>query len=332
MEKLRDRIIQYGKKAGFEAVRFCTAEPLSEWGEELEKRKKLDPATSDNWRERNLSKDPLKYLEDAKTIVVAVFSYTPYKQEFPEGIGAYSPHYPAYQKGREAVKELAAKIEEEGYKAVTEHRLPVKALALKSGAGCYGKNGLIHLKGHGSFITLHAIITNADIPFDDSKDIITDCGSCRTCMDACPMGAISDNGAVLQSRCIRYYMFTSNFIPVEIRENAGVKMLGCDRCQVCCPMNHRKMKSAANPPMEEMQLFDIKSILEEGMTGLKERAERIGELVGHNYARPMRILSTAIIAAGNSGDPGYIPLLKQLLYHPDDNIRKYSSWALGKME
>ena len=71
----------------------------------------------------------------------------------------------------------------------------------------------------GSFLTLHTLLTNAEIRPDEIEiGEISDCGTCRLCIDACPMQSNSENGLVLASRCLRFYMLSPEIIPVEIRE------------------------------------------------------------------------------------------------------------------
>ena len=58
----------------------------------------------------------------------------------------------------------------------------------------------------------------------------------------------------------------------------------------------------------------------------------MGELIGKNYARAQKILSMAVILAGNSKDKSYIPYLIPLLKHPHAPIRGHSAWAIGKIK
>jgi epoxyqueuosine reductase len=39
----------------------------------------------------------------------------------------------------------------------------------------------------------------------------------------------------------------------------------------------------------------------------------------------------AVIVAGNSEDQSYVPLLAETLQYPNEIIRAYSAWAIGKL-
>ena len=89
-------------------------------------------------------------------------------------------------------------LREEGYKAIIDPPLPAKQIAFIGGLGKFGKNSLIYSSKFGSYITLHIILTDAEITYDNIESgRLTDCGKCRLCMDACPMQAITEEGVVI---------------------------------------------------------------------------------------------------------------------------------------
>lgn len=326
---LKKELLAYGKELGFSMIKVTSAEPLEIWQRGVELRNRLDPESSKHWE--RLTGNPKELLSDARSIIVSVLSYIPYEKNFPEGIGRYSAHYREYPKGREKIKKLGMFLEERGYEAIIDPPLPVKAIAHRAGVGHFGKNGLIHTEKYGSWITLHCILTNAPLSQDESVDKLSDCGSCEVCIQACPTGAIQGDGLILPSRCIRNYMLFSDFIPVDIRDKIGLRFLGCDICQQLCPKNREALKKAILPPKEEMAVFDISSILKEWKTGLKGRLEQMAALIGKNYGRAQKVLSMAVIIAGNTKDSAYIALLSETLNHPHPPIRGHSAWALGKI-
>lgn len=330
-KELMDRLREYGAELGFPIIKATPAQPLHQWEEELARRKELDPDSAGSWEKRGIISDPRTLMAEAKSLVVALRPYKPFPRGSFQGFGTYSAHYKEYPKGREAVRKLVKVLLDEGFQAIEEPLLPVKAAARLSGIGYYGKNGVIHTREYGSWITLHLILTDAELPYDRPKGEISDCGECSLCVKTCPTGAIGDNGAILPSRCLRYYMDGSDFIPLEIRDEMGISMLGCELCQTNCPKNKDILGEAVLPYPGEMEPFELKSILTEWKTGLKARMDRMGEIIGYNYARPRRILSMAVIAAGNTGDRAYIPLLKDTINHPYAPIRAHSAWALGKL-
>lgn len=316
---------------GFGQIVYIPVQPMPLWEEGIKVRKAVDPGTADYWEARGLTGDCLKLMPDSKTIIAASYPYAPYQYPFKQGKGYYSGHYRAFTQGRKAIEQLGKILIDLGYKAIIDPPLPMKEIAYRSGLGVYGRNGLIHNEKYGSHMTLHMILTNAEFPYtmNELQDI-SDCGSCKRCMDSCPMHAIAENGTVIISKCMRYHMMSPNIIPIEVREKMGTRMLGCDECQKCCPKNRIAYRQAVTGDDND-NIFDIKELLSAYKTGLQKHMGPIAEAIGRNYARPQRILSMAVIAAGNLKDPDYLPLLYETLKHERPPIRAHSAWAIGKI-
>ncbi|NLI61680.1 MAG: hypothetical protein GX375_09690 [Clostridiales bacterium] len=322
-------LIEYATGLGFGIVRVASSEPFLLWDSQIAKRKEKDPQSSYRWT--NMVCDPKDLMPEAKSIVVGVWPHIPYKASFPKGIGRFSAHYKEYPRGRQAANRLGQFIEEAGYHTVVHPNLPAKEIAYRAGVGYFGKNALIHTLEYGSWISLHCILTDAPLSPDKGMDRISDCGDCNLCMRACPTGAIGQEGEFTASKCIRHYMLSSDFVPVDIRDKMGGRMLGCDICQMVCPFNRESMQKSGLPSTEEMDLFKIDDILKEWSRGLKDRMNKMSRLIGGNYARAQKILSMTVIIAGNSKDKAYIPHLVNLLKHPHPPIRGHSAWAIGKI-
>lgn len=326
---LKQRLIEYGMDLGFGLIGFTDARPFELWPSQIPQRKEEDPESAYHWD--NIKYDPKSLMPTAKSIIVAAWPYTPYKADFPKGIGRFSAHYKEYPKGRKAALELGSFLEKVGYEVMVHPPLPAKELALRAGLGYFGKNSLIHTRKYGSWISLHFILTNVSLSPDKGMETITDCGDCDLCIKACPNGAIKADGQVTPSKCLRHYMLSSDFIPLDIRDKVGNKMLGCDICQMVCPYNKKGVSEASLPAYDEMKLFDIGHILNEWPAGLKKRMDQMGDLIGRNYARSQKVLSTAAILAGNIKDKSYLPALERLLEHPHPPIRGHSAWAIGQI-
>ena len=334
---MKEKIEQKAIELGFHKVSFQAAVPLTSWDNDIKVRQSLDPSTADYWESRGLTRDSSTIMPEAKTIIVAVYPYQPFNQFISQGQGRYSAHYQAYPKGREAMKALGTILADEGYEVVIDPPVPAKRLAYQSNLGEYGKNGLIYHPEFGSFIILHTIITNAKLEWEalkcDTMDTVemSDCGNCRRCIDICPTQAIADDGVILISKCLRFHMGSSDIIPIDIREKIGNRMLGCEECQLVCPKNSKLLHSKES--VEKCQeIYNIKAILASAKTGLKKLMNPIAQTVGNNYARPQRVLSMAVIVAGNSGNQSYVPLLAQTLQYPNEVVRAHSAWAIGKID
>lgn len=329
MLALKSRLVKRGKELGFPLVGITGVQPFEMWHKALEKRMVLDPEAG-KIRDR-ITFNPRDVMADAKAIVVAVYPYTPYSDDFPPGTGIYSAYYREYPRGRKAAGQLAEVIVKEGYDVIVEPPLPSKAAAYRSGLGWFGRNGVIYTQEYGSWVILYFILTNAPLPLDNRSQLKSLCGNCTLCVKACPTNAISDEGAVLPGRCLRNYMLTSGSVPMDMREKLQNSFLGCEICQKVCPRNRQGILQAQPPPGDEIQAFNIFSILKEWCENDRISLKHMASLIGKNYARSQRVLSAAVIIAGNSGDPEYIPLLVETLKHSYPPIRGHSAWALGKI-
>jgi len=66
-----------------------------------------------------------------------------------------------------------------------------REIAYKAGLGWRGRNNLLVNKKYGSQVRLVTVLTDLQLPVDQPTD--EDCGDCYACIEACPVGAISEN-------------------------------------------------------------------------------------------------------------------------------------------
>jgi epoxyqueuosine reductase len=122
-----------------------------------------------------------------------------------------------------------------------------------------------------------------------------------------------------------------SYIPPEIREKMGTWIHGCDICQEVCPRNQKKLK--AQLPQneflarvaEDFELTELLNLSDEFFT------KRVQPLM-YNYIKNKKYFQrNAAIAIGNTGDSAYISDLAQAMQDPEDIVRGYAAWALGKI-
>ena len=327
----KEIIRKRAEELGLDPIAFLPVRSFPLWKKGIQIRKFFDPDTAGYWEKRGLTQDARTVLPDAGTIIAAACPYAVYQYPFSPGKGYYSAHYAAYPKAREAMKDLGAVLQKDGYEVKVDPPLPMKEIAYRGGLGKYGRNGLIHNHQSGSLMTLHVLLTDAVLPADNiDPGELCDCGDCRLCIRACPMNAIAENGVVQIRRCLRSYMMSPGIVPVGVREKLGDRMLGCEDCQIACPRNREGYRNAVEAESGQ-EIFPIRKLLSDYAAGLKKYMVPVADTIGKNYARPRRILSMAVIAAGNSGDLSYLPLLAHTLRHPHPPIRAHSAWAIGKL-
>lgn len=125
-------------------------------------------------------------------------------------------------------------------------RLPDKLLAVQSGLAVYGRNNISYIEGFGSFHRLVALIS--DLPCNKDQwtlpQLADSCLTCNACLTNCPTSAIrSDRFVISAERCLTYHNEQPNHIPFPewIDLSWHNCLIGCLKCQVCCPMNRSNL-------------------------------------------------------------------------------------------
>ncbi len=121
--------------------------------------------------------------------------------------------------------------------------LPImeKVFAVKAGIGWMGKNtNVIHTE-LGSYFFISTILT--DCPWLVVEPVPTDhCGSCTSCLDACPTGALTAPYQLDASLCISHHTIEDRDPIFETGVELSGWQYGCDICQEVCPWNQTKAK------------------------------------------------------------------------------------------
>jgi epoxyqueuosine reductase len=204
-----------------------------------------------------------------------------------------------------------------------------KPLAEAAGLGWQGKHTNLVSREFGSWLFLGAILTEAELPPDPPE---TDhCGSCRACLDICPTDAFPAPYRLDARRCISYLTIENKGqIPREFRKAIGNRIYGCDDCLAICPWNKyakttREAKLAARADLDAPPLADL--------AGLDDAAFR-----AHFSGSPIkrigrdRFLRNVMIAAGNSGSAGLVPLVEERLGDDSPLVRGAAIWALAALD
>lgn len=111
-----------------------------------------------------------------------------------------------------------------------------RSLAALAGLGWIGKNANLISQKLGSFVFIGEIITSLELVND--KPLKDHCGTCTSCIHACPTGAIISPCKIDSNLCISYWTIENKGpISKDLKDKIHNQIFGCDICQDVCPWN-----------------------------------------------------------------------------------------------
>lgn len=328
---------------GYARMGLCTPEPFERW---------RAASACAHKTARHLHANPLEDVPWARALCVLAAPYPMYK---PIGGVSVCAYYVAYNAAHARMQALIESLHERGVEA-QEARIPLKPAALRAHLGAYGRNGLIQLEGLGSCVMLGCVALGEGFELEcaDAHAACIDasaarqpeynrqpmqgvslpqdrhiCGSCRRCIDACPTGALSEQG-LDHARCLRSHMLQGPPVPDELRAAMGGRLLGCEECLRACPRNAGAVSSSLDAPVELRRVLDISRAL-----GEHTRADYMrdfGALLGWNMAIPNRVLAQIVLVAANLGMHELAPLIAPLTKSNSAAVKEHALWALEKLK
>ena len=210
-------------------------------------------------------------------------------------------------------------------------------LATRSGQGWRGKHTLVLQRDAGSFFFLGEIFV--DVALEPTPPVAAHCGSCTSCITACPTQAIVAPYQLDARRCISYLTIEhAGSIPLEFRPLMGNRIYGCDDCQLACPWNKFAQLSALPDwqPREGLSAGSIAQLMAWSEAEFLRRTEGSAiRRIGH--ARWLRNLA---LAAGNALASADLAAsvrqevqqaLQGLAAHPDPVVQEQVAWSLAKV-
>jgi epoxyqueuosine reductase len=201
--------------------------------------------------------------------------------------------------------------------------------AAEAGIGWHGKSTMLLNRQLGTWFFLGEILTTLDLPSDLPQ--VARCGSCTSCIDACPTGAITAPHQLDARRCISYLTIElKGSIPLEFRPLVGDRIYGCDDCLDACPWNRFAQIShesafAARPAVARMRLRDFLALDDEQFRKIFH---------GSPIRRIKRrgLLRNVCVALGNVGTEEDLPALMIATRDKEPLIVEHARWAIEQIE
>jgi epoxyqueuosine reductase len=302
MRKYTFKIKKIGLDIGFDKIGIAPAKQPSK-SKNLETWLKRDYAGTMQWMATYKEKrmDIQNLFPGAKSVIcVAHNYYTPFNHSNKEEKGKIS----RYACGEDYHKIMKMKLKTylmeikkfdpnlQGRLYVDTAPIMEKLWAEQAGLGWQGKHTNLITKDYGSWVFLGEIILDKELIYDAPiKDF---CGSCRSCLEACPTKAIVEPYVLDAQKCISYLTIEYWDKPIDegLQKNMDNWIFGCDICQNICPWNKFKKNSSENRywPLENTLEFDFDELqtLEENSYKKKFKKSPVLRPGWENFKRNIR--------------------------------------------
>lgn len=340
---LREDIRSAAASHGFAACGFARADATPEAGARLHRWLAEGCHGEMIWMEQRADQreSPQALWPEVRSVIALGMAYTPTQdplllEGYPDRarISVYAQGADYHDIVKRALKALArdmvAMAPDAALKVFVD-TAPVmeKPLSAAAGIGWQGKHTNIVSRSDGSWLFLGAIYTTLDLPPDPASD--DRCGSCDACQRACPTDAFPAPYRLDARRCVSYLTIEHKGpIPDDLRRGIGNRVYGCDDCLAACPWNKFAdiaRRNKAFLPRAELVAPQIADLLALDDAGFRQVfAGSPIKRIGRN-----RMVRNAAIAAGNSKDQRFLPVLTQLTQDEDAVVAEAAGWAIAEI-
>ena len=273
---------------------------------------------------------PERLVRGARSVIAAAAPLWRPPAPRPDGPTGRMPRYAwsdPYAPLRERLAAIADGLRTQGARCAvfvdSNHHVD-RTAAIRSGLAFSAKNTMAIVPGHGSFVALGVIVTDADL--EPAPELVPPgCGSCTLCIDACPTGALDEPGTLDATRCISWTTQQRSAMPDAHADALEDRVYGCDICQDVCPWNAGPARRGAGEPTHDgawVSLVDWLTLPD-------------GELMhrhGHLYVPdrdPRYLRRNALVALGNAFPEHASELAGPYRDSADELLRGAARRALG---
>lgn len=340
-DTLKARLIDQALTEGFVAARICRPDAVPEVKDRLEAFVANGWHGQMGWMADRMAwrSDPSALWPEAKSVLMLAESYTPnhdprdiLNQPDRGAISVYAQNKDYHDLVKKRLKRLARwLIAEAGGEVkvfVDTAPVPEKALGQAAGLGWQGKHTNLVSREWGNWCFLGSVFTTLDLPPDPAER--DHCGSCRSCLTACPTDAFPAPYQLDARRCISYLTIEHKGpVDLDLRSKLGNHIYGCDDCLAACPWNKfavaaREMRYAARPELRAPSLAELATLDDPAFRAMFSGSpiKRIGR---------DRFVRNVLYAIGNSGDARLVDVARSLTDDADETVADAAHWALAQL-
>lgn len=342
MDTLKDTLLAQAKTEGFSLTRLCRPTDIPHVPARLDEFVKAGLHGEMTWMAERMDwrGNPHALWPDAKTVIMLAESYRPNHDprdifEHPEkgAISVYAQNKDYHDLVKKRLKRLARWLIDQagGEVKVFVDTAPVaeKPLGMAAGLGWQGKHTNLVSRELGNWFFIGSIFTTLDLPVDTPE--VDHCGSCRSCLDACPTDAFIAPYQLDARRCISYLTIEHKGpIDPDLRGRLGNRIYGCDDCLAACPWNKFAVDASdiryhARDDFAASDLADL-ATLDDAAFRTKFSGSPI-KRIGRN-----RFIRNVLYAIGNSGDVSLLNSAQMHTLDPDSTVADAAQWAIRRLQ
>ena len=204
-----------------------------------------------------------------------------------------------------------------------------REMAQRAGLGWFGKHSNLINVEKGSWFFLAEMLVDVELKIDEPFTRV-DCGTCTSCIEACPTGAIIADRTVDARLCISYLTIENKgAIPADLRSKMDNHIFGCDICQDVCPWNKDAPESVESgfKPRTENYAAELTDLMILDQTAFRKRFQKSPV----KRTKRRGLLRNVAVSLGNWAHEDAIPALSIGLHDIEPVVRSHSAWALGRI-
>lgn len=343
---LKDQLVAQALAEGFVSCRICRPWDVPEVPDRLQAFLDAGYHGQMAWMEErsHWRGDPAQLWPEARSVIMLAESYTPdvdpmeiVGQSDRGAISVYARNKDYHDLVKKRLKRLArwliAEAQKLGHEAevkvfVDTAPVPEKPLGQAAGLGWQGKHTNLVSRDWGNWAFIGSVFTTLDLPADPAER--DHCGSCQSCIAACPTDAFPAPYQLDARRCISYLTIEHKGpIDEELRSKLGNRIYGCDDCLAACPWNKFAVAASdiryeARPEFAAPKLAELATLDDAAFRALFSGSpiKRIGR---------DRFVRNVLYAIGNSAQPELRAVAQSLTTDPDPTVADAARWAAAKL-